>query len=52
VIAGPRTAVEALPGAVVIGEVAGDSLEIAGALSQPVERLRSVYEGAIPAALG
>jgi phosphoribosylformylglycinamidine synthase subunit PurL len=51
VIAGPRAAVEAVPGAVVIGEVGGDSLEIAGALSLPVERLREVYEDAIPAAL-
>jgi phosphoribosylformylglycinamidine synthase subunit PurL len=51
VIAGPRAAVEAVPGAVVIGEVGGDSLEIAGALSLPVERLREVYEGAIPTAL-
>ena len=51
VIAGPREAVEAVPGAVVIGEVGGDSLEIVGALSVSVERLRDVYEGAIPAAL-
>jgi phosphoribosylformylglycinamidine synthase subunit PurL len=51
VIAGPRAAVEAVPGAVVIGEVGGDSLEIAGALSLPVERLRTAYECAIPAAL-
>ncbi|MET0972897.1 MAG: phosphoribosylformylglycinamidine synthase subunit PurL [Thermoleophilaceae bacterium] len=51
VIAGPLAAVEAMPGAVVIGEVGGDSLEITGALSLPVERLRAVYEGAIPAAL-
>jgi phosphoribosylformylglycinamidine synthase II len=51
VIAGPRSAVEAVPGAAVIGEVGGDSLEIAGALSIPVERLREVYEGAIPTAL-
>ncbi len=50
-IAGPLEAVEAVPGGVVIGEVGGDSLEIAGALSLPVERLRAVYEGAIPAAL-
>jgi phosphoribosylformylglycinamidine synthase subunit PurL len=51
VLAGPRAAVEAVPGAVVIGQVGGDSLEIAGALSLPVARLRAVYEDAIPAAL-
>ena len=51
IVAGPPAAVDALPDAVVIGEVGGDSLEIAGALSLPVERLRAVYEGAIPAAL-
>jgi hypothetical protein len=50
VIAGPRSAIEAVPGAVVVGEVGGASLEIAGALSLPVERLRAVYESAIPAA--
>ena len=49
-VAGPRNAVEALQGALVIGEVGGDSLEIEGALSVPVERLRDAYEGAIPAA--
>jgi phosphoribosylformylglycinamidine (FGAM) synthase-like enzyme len=51
VIAGPREAVEAVEGARVIGAVGGDVFEIAGALSIPVERLREVYEGAIPAAL-
>jgi hypothetical protein len=30
--------------------VGGSSLEVAGAFSVPIERLRSVYEGAIPAA--
>ena len=50
VVAGPREAVESLEGAVAIGEVGGDALEIAGALSLPVSRLASVYEGAIPAA--
>jgi phosphoribosylformylglycinamidine synthase subunit PurL len=50
VVAGPLAAVEAVPGARVIGETGGDVLEIAGAFSLPVERLRSVYEGAIPAA--
>jgi phosphoribosylformylglycinamidine synthase subunit PurL len=51
VIAGPLDAVEAVQGARVIGAVGGDVLEIAGALSIPVSRLREVYEGAIPAAL-
>jgi phosphoribosylformylglycinamidine (FGAM) synthase-like enzyme len=50
VIAGPRAAVEAVPGARVIGETGGDVLEIAGALSLPVDRLRSAYEEAIPVA--
>ena len=50
VIAGPREAVEAVPGARVIGQVAGDALEIDGALAIPVAQLRGVYEGAIPAA--
>jgi phosphoribosylformylglycinamidine synthase len=50
VIAGPPEAVREVPGARVIGESGGGSLEIAGALSLPIERLRSVYEGAIPAA--
>jgi len=49
VIAGPRDAVEAVPGARVIGEVGGDALEIDGALSVSVAELRGVYEGAIPA---
>ena len=51
VIAGPPAAVEAVEGADVIGAVGGEALEIAGALSIPVERLRDVYEGAIPAAV-
>jgi hypothetical protein len=49
-IAGPAEAVRAVPGARVIGEVGGDSLEIAGALRLPVADLRDAYEGAIPAA--
>jgi phosphoribosylformylglycinamidine synthase subunit PurL len=49
VIAGPREAVEAVPGARVIGEVGRDALEIEGALSVSVAELRGVYEGAIPA---
>jgi phosphoribosylformylglycinamidine synthase subunit PurL len=50
VIAGPPDAVAAVPGARVIGEVGGDSLDIAGALRLPVADLRDAYEGAIPAA--
>jgi phosphoribosylformylglycinamidine synthase len=52
IVAGLRAAVEALEGAIVIGEVGGDALEIEGALSVPVGELRAAYEGAIPAALG
>jgi phosphoribosylformylglycinamidine synthase subunit PurL len=51
VIAGSRDAVEAVEDARVIGTVGGDTLEIAGALSTPVSRLRKVYEGAIPTAV-
>jgi phosphoribosylformylglycinamidine synthase len=50
IVAGPRAAVEAMPGATVIGEVGGDALEIAGALRVPVAELERVFEGAIPAA--
>ena len=50
VVAGPREAVEAVPGARVIGEAGGDTLSIAGALGVPVDALRDAYEGAIPAA--
>jgi phosphoribosylformylglycinamidine (FGAM) synthase-like enzyme len=50
VIAGPPEAVKRVPGARVIGAVGGEALEIAGAFSLPLERLRSTYEGAIPAA--
>jgi hypothetical protein len=39
-----------VPGAHVVGEVGGDVLDIAGALRLPVDRLRAVYDGAIPAA--
>jgi phosphoribosylformylglycinamidine synthase II len=51
VIAGPRAAVEAVQGAVVVGSVGGGALEIAGTLTVPVAELARVYEGAIPAAL-
>jgi phosphoribosylformylglycinamidine synthase subunit PurL len=50
VIAGPPEAVRRVPGARVIGETGGGALEISGALSLSIERLRSTYEGAIPAA--
>jgi phosphoribosylformylglycinamidine synthase len=50
VIAGPRDAVEAVPGARVIGTVRGVALEIEGALGVPVDELEAAYEGAIPAA--
>jgi phosphoribosylformylglycinamidine synthase len=52
IVAGPRAAVDSVEGAIVIGEVRGDALEIEGALSVPVSELRAAYEGAIPAALG
>jgi phosphoribosylformylglycinamidine synthase subunit PurL len=52
VVAGHRAVVEALPGAMLIGEIGGDALEIGDSISVPVERLRSVFEGAVPAALG
>jgi phosphoribosylformylglycinamidine synthase subunit PurL len=50
IIAGPPAAVKEVPGARVIGETAGDVLEIAGAFRLPIAELRSAYEGAIPAA--
>jgi phosphoribosylformylglycinamidine synthase subunit PurL len=50
VVAGPRDAVDQVPGAQVIGEVGSDALEIVGALRVPVAELRDAYEGAIPAA--
>jgi phosphoribosylformylglycinamidine synthase subunit PurL len=49
-IAGPRAAVEAVPGARVIGEVGGDALVVSGQLELAVGELRGVYEGAIPGA--
>jgi phosphoribosylformylglycinamidine synthase subunit PurL len=51
IVAAPREAVDALEGAIVIGEVGGDALEIADVLSVPVSELRTAYEDAIPAAL-
>jgi phosphoribosylformylglycinamidine synthase subunit PurL len=50
IVAGPRTAVEALEGAVVLGAVGGAALEIGVELSVPVAELERVYESAIPAA--
>jgi phosphoribosylformylglycinamidine synthase len=50
IVAGPRDVVESLEGAVVIGEVGGESLEIEGALTVPLTELRTAYEDAIPAA--
>ena len=52
IVAGPRAAVDSIEGAIVLGEVGGDTLEIEGALSVPVAELRAAFEGAIPAALG
>ncbi|MET0615116.1 MAG: phosphoribosylformylglycinamidine synthase subunit PurL [Thermoleophilaceae bacterium] len=51
IVAGPRPIIEALEGAIVIGEVGGEALEIDGMLSVPVAELRTAYEDAIPAAL-
>jgi phosphoribosylformylglycinamidine synthase subunit PurL len=51
VVAGPPAAIEALEGAIVIGEVGGDALEIEGVLTIPVAELRTAYEDTIPAAL-
>ena len=50
IVAGPREAVEALEGAIVLGEVGGDSLEVAGVLSVPLGELRSAHEDSIPSA--
>ena len=49
IVAGPRASVEALPGAVLLGEVGGERLEIpAAGVSLSVESLREVYERSIP----
>ena len=48
IVAGPREVVEALEGAVVIGEVGGDSLEIEGALSVPGGRAAGRVRGRDP----
>jgi phosphoribosylformylglycinamidine synthase subunit PurL len=50
VIAGPQEAVRRVPGAVVIGSVAGDSLKVGNAFAVSVDELRDAYECAIPSA--
>ena len=50
VVAGPRDAIEALDGAIVLGEVGGDTLDIDGILTVPVSVLCAAYEDAIPSA--
>jgi phosphoribosylformylglycinamidine synthase subunit PurL len=50
IVAGPREAVGALDGAIVIGEVGGDSLDVHDVLSVSVRELRAAYEDAIPSA--
>ena len=50
VVAGPRDAIEALEGAIVLGEVGGDTLDVEGTLTVPVSALRAAYEDAIPSA--
>jgi phosphoribosylformylglycinamidine synthase subunit PurL len=50
-VAGPRAAIEAIEGAVALGEVGGESLELvtaAGSLEIQVSRAREVFERAIP----
>ena len=47
-VAGPAAAVDAIAGAVRLGETGGDTLELEGWLSVPVGRLREVWEDAIP----
>jgi len=51
VVAGPRKALESLPGAALLGEVGGELLELAspaGSLIIEVDRARRAYERAIP----
>jgi phosphoribosylformylglycinamidine synthase subunit PurL len=50
IVAGPREAVEALEGAIVLGEVGGDSLEVDGVLDVPLSELRTAHAGSIPSA--
>ena len=49
-MAGPRDAIAALDGAIVLGEVGGDTLDVDGILTVPVSALRAAYEDAIPSA--
>jgi phosphoribosylformylglycinamidine synthase len=51
IVAGPLDVVARVPGALRIGTVGGDHLQIAGLLDMTVESLAEPYEGAIPAAL-
>ena len=51
IVAGPREAIEALDGALALGEVGGDALEVEGVFSVPVGELRAAYEDAIPSAV-
>jgi phosphoribosylformylglycinamidine synthase subunit PurL len=50
IVAGPREAIEALEGAIVLGEVGGDSLHVDGVLSVPLGELRAAHEDSIPSA--
>jgi phosphoribosylformylglycinamidine synthase len=50
VVAGPPETIESLPGAIPLGAVGGDSLELAGRLAVPVSELAAAHEGAIPSA--
>jgi phosphoribosylformylglycinamidine synthase len=50
IVAGPRERLERIPGAVAIGEVGGEHLQIDGLLDLPVATLAERFEGAIPAA--
>jgi phosphoribosylformylglycinamidine synthase II len=50
-VAGPREAIDAIDGALVLGETGGDALELAsraGTLNIPVLRARDIWERAIP----
>jgi phosphoribosylformylglycinamidine synthase len=51
IVAGPRDAIDVLEGAIVIGTVGGNALEIDGVMSVPVTELRTAYDVAIPAIL-
>jgi phosphoribosylformylglycinamidine (FGAM) synthase-like enzyme len=51
IVAGPREAIDALDGAILLGEVGGDALVIDGVLSVLVTDLRTQHEDTIPAAV-